>query len=67
MLSRHLAQGVERRAGRRGEPAGHHLGSFAGPPLVGALAELASLSAALGVLVAAAAAVAFLAPRSLPP
>ena len=44
-----------------------YLGSFTGPPLVGALAELLSLSAALGVLVAAAAGVALLAPRSLPP
>ena len=44
-----------------------YLGSFTGPPLVGALAELTSLSAALGLLVAAAATVAVLAPRALPP
>ncbi|HYH90255.1 MAG TPA: hypothetical protein VEX67_13560 [Solirubrobacteraceae bacterium] len=44
-----------------------YLGSFTGPPLVGALAELLSLSSALGVLVEAAAGVALLAPRSLPP
>jgi hypothetical protein len=44
-----------------------YLGSFAGPPLVGALAELTNLSAALVVLAAAAAAIALLAPRTLPP
>jgi MFS family permease len=43
-----------------------YLGSFAGPPLVGGLAELAGLSVALGVLVAAAATIALLAPRALP-
>ena len=43
-----------------------YLGSFAGPPLVGGLAELTGLSAALAVLVAAAAAIALLAPRTLP-
>ena len=42
-----------------------YLGSFAGPPLVGGLAEVTSLSSALGVLVAAAAAIALLAPRAL--
>jgi MFS family permease len=44
-----------------------YLGSFAGPPLVGALAELASLSLALGLLGAAAATIALLAPRALAP
>jgi MFS family permease len=44
-----------------------YLGSFTGPPLVGALAELVSLSAALGLLVVAAATIALLAPRALPP
>jgi hypothetical protein len=42
-----------------------YLGSFSGPPLIGALAELTSLSAALGLLVTAAAATALLAGRAL--
>jgi sugar phosphate permease len=44
-----------------------YLGAFSGPPLIGALAEPAGLSAALGVLVAAAAAIALLASRALTP
>ena len=44
-----------------------YLGAFSGPPLIGALAEPAGLSAALGVLVAASAAIAFLAPRAFAP
>ena len=44
-----------------------YLGAFSGPPVVGALAELVGLSAALVVLVAAAATIAVLAPRALPP
>jgi hypothetical protein len=44
-----------------------YLGAFAGPPLIGALAEPVGLSAALGALVAAAATVAFLASRALSP
>ena len=43
-----------------------YLGSFTGPPLVGALAEVASLPVALGLLGAAAATIAALAPRALP-
>ena len=43
-----------------------YLGSFTGPPLVGALAELTSLSAALAILIAAAATIALFAPRALP-
>jgi hypothetical protein len=42
-----------------------YMGAFAGPTLIGALAGLAGLSAALGLLVAAAAAIALLAPRAL--
>jgi MFS family permease len=44
-----------------------YLGAFSGPPLIGALAAPAGLSAALCVLVAAAAAIAVLAPRVLAP
>jgi sugar phosphate permease len=44
-----------------------YLGAFSGPPLIGALAEPVGLSAALGVLVAAAAAIALLASRALTP
>jgi MFS family permease len=40
-----------------------YLGSFTGPPLVGALAEAGSLSAALALLVAVSAAMVLLAPR----
>lgn len=43
-----------------------YLGSFTGPPLIGAAAELTSLPAALGVLAAAAVTIAALAPRALP-
>ena len=39
------------------------LGSFTGPPLVGALAEAGSLSAALGLLVVVSGAMILLAPR----
>jgi hypothetical protein len=42
-----------------------YLGSFSGPPLIGALAELTSLSAALGLLVTAAGATALLAGPAL--
>jgi MFS family permease len=42
-----------------------YLGSFTGPPLIGALAEATSLPAALGLLVGAAMVVAALAPRAL--
>jgi hypothetical protein len=42
-----------------------YMGSFTGPPAIGALAELTSLSAALGLPLAAAAAIAALAPASL--
>jgi MFS family permease len=44
-----------------------YLGSFTGPPLVGALAEVTGLSAALGLLVAAAAVPALLAGPALDP
>jgi MFS family permease len=44
-----------------------YLGSFTGPPLVGAVAEVTGLSAALGLLVAAAALVVLLARRALAP
>jgi MFS family permease len=44
-----------------------YLGSFTGPPLVGALAEVTGLSAALGLLVAAAAVPVLLAGRALDP
>jgi hypothetical protein len=44
-----------------------YLGAFAGPPMIGALAEPIGLSAALGLLVAAATAIAVLAPRALAP
>jgi MFS family permease len=44
-----------------------YLGSFTGPPLVGALAEVTGLSAALGLLVAAAAVAVLLAGRALDP
>jgi MFS family permease len=44
-----------------------YLGSFTGPPLVGALAEVTGLSAALGLLVAAAAVPVLLAGRALGP
>jgi hypothetical protein len=40
-----------------------YLGSFTGPPLVGALAEAGSLTAALGLLVAVSGAVVLLEPR----
>jgi MFS family permease len=40
-----------------------YLGSFTGPPLVGALAEAGSLTAALGLLVAVSGAMVLLAPR----
>jgi hypothetical protein len=50
----------------RSETIGY-LGSFSGPPLIGALAELSSLPAAHGVLLPAAATVALLAPRALAP
>jgi MFS family permease len=40
-----------------------YLGSFTGPPLVGALAEASSLTAALGLLVAVSGAMVLLAPR----
>ena len=42
-----------------------YLGSFSGPPLIGALAELTGLSRALWLLVAAAALPVLLAPRAL--
>jgi hypothetical protein len=42
-----------------------YLGAFTGPPLIGALAEPFGLSAALGLLVAAAVTIAALAPRAL--
>jgi MFS family permease len=42
-----------------------YLGSFTGPPVIGALAELTSLSAALGLLVVAAAVAAGVAGRAL--
>jgi MFS family permease len=42
-----------------------YLGSFTGPPLIGALAELSSLSAALGLLIAVALAAGLLARRAL--
>jgi hypothetical protein len=42
-----------------------YMGAFAGPTLIGALAGPAGLSAALGLLVAAAAAITLLAPRAL--
>jgi len=44
-----------------------YLGSFTGPPLVGALAEVTGLSAALGLLVAAAVVPVLLAGRALGP
>jgi hypothetical protein len=40
-----------------------YLGSFTGPPLVGALAEAGSLSAALGLLMVVSGAMVLLAPR----
>ena len=42
-----------------------YLGSFTGPPAIGALAELTGVSAALGLALAASAAIALLAPASL--
>jgi hypothetical protein len=42
-----------------------YLGSFTGPPAIGALAELTSVSAALVLTLAACAAIAALAPVSL--
>jgi hypothetical protein len=42
-----------------------YLGSFTGPPLIGALAQLSSVSTALSLLVIAAAATALLAHRGL--
>ena len=42
-----------------------YLGSFTGPPAIGALAELTGVSAALGLPLAASAAIALLAPASL--
>jgi hypothetical protein len=44
-----------------------YLGSFTGPPLVGALAELTGLSRALGLLVVAALVPVLLAGRALVP
>jgi MFS family permease len=44
-----------------------YMGSFTGPPAVGGLAELTSVSDALGLMLAACAVVALLARRSLPP
>ena len=44
-----------------------YLGSFTGPPLIGGARRAAGRSAALGLLVAAAAATALLAPRALAP
>ena len=44
-----------------------YLGSFIGPPLVGALAEVTGLSAALGLLMVAAAVPVLLAGRALGP
>ena len=44
-----------------------YLGAFAGPTMIGALAEPIGLSAALGLLVVAATAIALLAPRALAP
>ena len=44
-----------------------YLGSFTGPPLVGALAEVTRLSAALGLLMVAAAVPVLLAGRALGP
>ena len=43
-----------------------YLGSFSGPPLIGALAGLLTLSAAIGLLAVAAATAAVLAPVALP-
>jgi MFS family permease len=43
-----------------------YLGSFSGPPVIGALAELSSLSAALGLLIAVSALMLALARRALP-
>jgi hypothetical protein len=43
-----------------------YLGSFTGPPLIGALAQLSDLSTALALLVVAATVVALLADRVLP-
>lgn len=42
-----------------------YLGSFSGPPVIGVLAELSTLSAALGLLVTVSAALALLAPAEL--
>jgi hypothetical protein len=42
-----------------------YLGSFTGPPAIGALAELTGVSAALSLPLAAAGAIALLAPASL--
>ena len=42
-----------------------YLGSFTGPPAVGALAEATSLSTSFTLLIAAAATIALLAPASL--
>ena len=43
-----------------------YLGSFSGPPLIGVLADLTSLSTALGMLVAVSAIMLALAPRVSP-
>jgi hypothetical protein len=42
-----------------------YLGSFTGPPLIGAMADATGLTAALGLLVAVGAAATLLAPRAL--
>jgi MFS family permease len=44
-----------------------YLGSFTGPPLIGAIAEITTLTAALGVLVVAAVSTSLLARRALSP
>jgi MFS family permease len=44
-----------------------YLGSFSGPPLIGAIAEITNLTAALGLLVAAALTTSLLARRALTP
>jgi hypothetical protein len=46
-------------------PAIGYAGAFAGPPLIGALAELLTLPAALGLLVVGALAIALRAPHAL--
>jgi hypothetical protein len=59
---RERSVGHDRAKGRQ-LPHIQHLGSFTGPPLVGALAEAGSLSAALGLLVVVSGAMILLAPR----